>query len=285
MIDSLLAAVQLDPGGRGLAHDPVRNLFTERRGDFAAACRSIAEHPSPAVGVVTGFYIAAGTPPAGETDGPLGAAFLVRAWDALGIPVRVLTDPFCVAALAAVIDPDLIVEIPPDGDASVLAGLTHLIALERPGPAADGRLYSMRGRDITDFHRPAQRLFGSPGIPTIGIGDGGNEIGMGAMPADAISANIPLGGRIACRTAVDHLIVAGVSNWGAYALAAGVCHLRGRVPAGVFDADEELSILERMVAAGPLVDGVTGVPTATVDGLAFAEYIKPLGEIRRLLGV
>jgi len=66
---------------------------------------------------------------------------------------------------------------------------------------------------------PAHRLFehvaNDPAITTIGIGDGGNEIGMGKIPWDTIRRNIPNGGLIACRVPVDHLIVAGVSNWGA----------------------------------------------------------------------
>ena len=41
---AILAAVQTDPGNRGLARDPHDNLFTACPGDFAAACRSIAEH-------------------------------------------------------------------------------------------------------------------------------------------------------------------------------------------------------------------------------------------------
>ena len=56
---------------------------------------------------------------------------------------------------------------------------------------------------------------------TIGIGDGGNEIGMGKIPHETIVKNIPNGDLIHCRVPTDHLIVAGVSNWGAYALAAG----------------------------------------------------------------
>src|SRR5437016_3765029 len=71
--------IQLDPGRRGLRNDPNTNLITETRGDFAAACRSIADHAAPAVAIVTGFFIPHADPPAAETDGPLGALFLARA--------------------------------------------------------------------------------------------------------------------------------------------------------------------------------------------------------------
>ena len=147
----------------------------------------------------------------------------------------------------------------------------------------------MRGLDITDHTEPADRLFRlwpqvHPNLRTIGIGDGGNEIGMGKIPHETIVKNIPNGDLIHCRVPTDHLIVAGVSNWGAYALAAGVYVLRGvKPPSDLFDPDRERAILEVMVREGPLVDGVTGKQTATVDGLTWDEYAKPLIRIREIL--
>ena len=38
-----------------------------------------------------------------------------------------------------------------------------------------------------------------------------------------------------------------------------------------------------MIREGPLVDGVTGQQTATVDGLTWDEYSKPLVRIREVL--
>jgi hypothetical protein len=187
---------------------------------------------------------------------------------------------------------------------------THLIALERVGPshhlAAEmspeaaavfsrevawkkrGRCYTMSGRDISDLMSPAQELFLQaphvvPAVTTIGIGDGGNEIGMGKIPWEVIRRNIPYGGLIACRVPADYLIVSGVSNWGAYGLAAGVYLLRGRKPdPELFDPERERGLLQVMVELGPLVDGVTGQATVSVDGLSFERYIQPLrrlGEI------
>ncbi|MCZ2343978.1 MAG: DUF4392 domain-containing protein, partial [Bacteroidales bacterium] len=60
--------------------------------------------------------------------------------------------------------------------------------------------------------------------------------------------------------------------------------LRGvQPPAHLFDPDHERAILEVMVRDGPLVDGVTGKQTATVDGLSWEEYIQPLIRIREIL--
>src|SRR3954447_20635841 len=92
-------AVQHDVGKRGLARDPVANLINACPDDLAAACRSIAEHPAPVVGVVTGFWIPSAQ--LGETDGPLGAVYLMRAFGAMGIPTWLLSDEFCSLALHA----------------------------------------------------------------------------------------------------------------------------------------------------------------------------------------
>jgi hypothetical protein len=142
----------------------------------------------------------------------------------------------------------------------------------------------MRGLDITDLMSPAHRLFewaqGRAGLTTIGIGDGGNEIGMGKIPWDVIQRNIPGGGRVACRVPTHHLIVCGISNWGAYALAAGVWRLYGRpLHPLLTDPENERKILRVMVEHGPLVDGVTGRPGLSVDGLPFEEYIKVLPKL------
>lgn len=196
-----------------------------------------------------------------------------------------------------------------------LPGLTHLVALERVGPTHTSesirqqpgttetiaqeferelplrhhdRCHTMRGRDITEFMSPAHLLFeGKPAErawTTIGIGDGGNEIGMGRIGWKTIHRNIPGGGLVACRIATDRLIVCGISNWGAYALAAGVLHLRRQQPApDLFSAGRERSLLQKMVEEGPLVDGVRGRPTVSVDGQEFDDYARPLGELERLV--
>lgn len=292
LLNSLRDAIQVDAGNRGLARDPHENLFTTCRHDFSAACRSIAATPAPALAVVTGFFIPQAPAPCGETDGPLGAVFLARALKPLGVRVTLLTDSFCRRALevglhACGLDETVFVRTLCN-EAHLLESeveWTHLIALERVGPGQDGRCRNMRGLDISDQIAPAHILFeGKPRQRTIGIGDGGNEIGMGKIPLDVISRNIPDGERIACRVPTDQLIVAGVSNWGAYALAVGVAVLRGQtLPASLFDIEQERELLRIMVEQGPLVDGVTGRQSITVDGLSFVEYSRPLVRLGNLM--
>jgi hypothetical protein len=145
----------------------------------------------------------------------------------------------------------------------------------------------MKGRDITSHMSPAHDLFEEAPraipITTIGIGDGGNEIGMGKIAWEIVRRNITGGGSVACRVPADFLVVCGVSNWGAYGLAAGVCALRGVKPdPALFNPERERELLRVMVENGPLVDGVTGQPSLTVDGLSFERYAEPLPRLGTL---
>ncbi len=284
---AILSAVQTDPGGRGLARDPHDNLFSATAGDFPAACRSLAA-ANVSVTLTTGFFIPTARPPAFETDGPLGAIFLQRAFHVCHIPVRYHCEDALRRILATVHQR---CHIPDDTGEGEAGRCSHRIAVERSGPGRDGRHYTMRGRDVTEYHDAGLTLWfeqtdSTRGVKvtTIGIGDGGNEIGMGKIAHETVVKNIPNGERIHCRVPTDYLVVAGVSNWGAYALAAGVFLLRGTSPpADLFDPDRERAILEVLVREGPLVDGVTGQPTASVDGLKWDVYVEPLVRIREIL--
>jgi hypothetical protein len=158
---------------------------------------------------------------------------------------------------------------------------------ELPAPERD-RLYNMRGIDITHWMAPGHLLVeaagrAAAGPTTIGIGDGGNEIGMGKVPWRIIQKNVAKGGRIACRIRTDFLIVAGISNWGAYGLGFAASVLRGRQDLDrLLCVETERKILETMVERGPLVDGVTGTQTISVDGLPFEAYARPLREFQVL---
>ncbi len=320
ILTELRDIIQEDIGKRGLRTDPERNLINAYSDDFCGACHSLADHAAPGLAVITGFFIPTATPPAGETDGPLGALFLARALAPLGVPVVLVTDDFCVRCLEAGLkecglrQQVPVVTLPTPVQAKAMSdadywryfderkgipAVTHLLAIERVGPSHvidavppehRDRCHTMRGRDISDVMSPAHKLFEPPSplgraVLTIGIGDGGNEIGMGKIPWDIIDRNIPNGGLVACRVPTDHLIVAGVSNWGAYALAAGVALLRGNaLDACLFDSAREREILEVMVEKGNIVDGVLGKPSATVDGLTWEQYAGVLTCIGQLVG-
>src|SRR5260370_17073462 len=65
----------------------------------------------------------------------------------------------------------------------------------------------------------------------------------GKIPWSVIRRNIPNGGLVACRVPTDHLIVCGVSNWGAYGLAAGVRILTGRSEEPTSELHPHLNLL------------------------------------------
>jgi hypothetical protein len=159
---------------------------------------------------------------------------------------------------------------------------THLVSVERPGRAADGGYYNARGRSITGLNAPLDGVFLRrwPGVVTVGVGDGGNEIGMGRVRA-RVARDVPNGARIASVVRTDHLIVAGTSNWGAWGLVAHLALVTGRrllhTPA------EEARLTRAMVRAGA-VDGLTGAPVASVDNLPLGVHQSVLGALRELVG-
>jgi hypothetical protein len=150
--------------------------------------------------------------------------------------------------------------------------------------------HNMRGEIIDAYTAKTHLLFEAAGrrrhLTTIGIGDGGNEIGMGSIPWWVLRQSIAQGpsARVACRIATQHLIVAGVSNWGAYALALAVAALRGvRRAMSPGDPDDVHSLLHVLVEQAGCVDGVTRRREPTVDGLPSRVYLQVLEEMRGLL--
>jgi len=345
------AAIRVDPARRGLLSNAAATPLG--LGELAVAARDVAEH-GRAIAIVTGFAIPTPAGPLPETDGPPGAALLADVCRRLGMRVRLVTDELArnavvVAAREIGMPADDVLSCPlelkaaEDWCAEFLAresGLTHLIAIERPGPnhsieslracagpdcvddwcsrvpSADrDACHNMRGENIGAHTAPLHRLFGAEeeqrtkaaeeqgaAAPyfshssyfsnslhfvrrTIGIGDGGNEIGMGLFPWSELHPLIAgeHGRRIACRIATDWTIIAGTSNWGGFGLAAAVALLRNR--ADLLEAwtpQRHLALLEALVEHGSAVDGVTRERTATVDGLPFLTYIQPWERIREV---
>jgi hypothetical protein len=259
-IDHLLA---LDPGGRGIA-----GFFLA--GGALAAARALVG--AERVLVVTGFLVAEGMP---ETDGPPGSAVLGRALRRLGASVRYTSDPAVLpvleASLKALDEPIDVFAYPEGGHAArdVLAHErpTHLIAIERPGRGREGDYLNARGASVGAWNLPADEMFlharRARRPITIGVGDGGNEIGMGCVRRRLVREG-PLMARIASIVSVDHLVVAGVSNWGAYGIVAQLGRLTGQTL--LHTPAEERKLIDTCVAAGAS-DGLTRRREPTVDAL------------------
>lgn len=196
--------------------------------------------------------------------------------------------------------------------------ISHLISVERVGPShtidsftqqsgqaetayADfqskvtqahfDRCHNMRGEIIDQYTAPLHLLFERlseffPEAKTIGIGDGGNEIGMGIIPWEELDRRIAsdCSGLIPCRIATDWNIVAGTSNWGASALAAAMALLKGQSDVLFqWQRAEQHQVLESIVNEANAVDGVTKQREPTVDGLPFLTYMQPWEGILKFL--
>jgi len=261
--DPLDAILALDLGGRGIA-----SFFSP--GAAIAAARALAG--AERVVIVTGFSVPPGTP---ETDGPPGAAVLGRALRLLGARVRYVTDPAPAVPLAAALealDEPSQVDVYPDGPDAARIVLdrerpTHLVAIERPGRCRSGDYLSARGESVAQWNRPLDELFLAPRARrrpvTLAVGDGGNEIGMGKVRARLARCG-RLMARIACVVSVDHLVVAGTSNWGAYGIVAALERLTGH--ALLHTGAIERRLIQACVDAGA-IDGIARTRDPSVDGL------------------
>jgi hypothetical protein len=142
-----------------------------------------------------------------------------------------------------------------------------VVSIERAGFSADGTYRNALGQDYSTGRERLDEVViaaRDAGLPTIGIGDGGNEIGMGAVKA-AVARYIPHGDVLCAELATDVLLPVGVSNWGAYAVVAALAILRGD-PTLVHTPENERRLIAFSPSAG-LVDGTSGMLEATVDGL------------------
>ena len=231
-------------------------------GDFCAQTgRFVGAWPRGRVLLVTGFYVDG----RGETDGPPGTKLLFDALRKLGFSPLVVTDPFCAAYCTAAEMP-FVTFGPEAGEEELRALLDRerpvgLIAVERCGRAADGRYVNAKGRDIRDTMAPLDELFLGFDGPTVGIGDGGNEIGMGNL-ADAVARRL---GRVPCAVRAGRLVVATVSNWGAL----GLCGALGRLP-----TETDLLAAYRLCTEAGLIDGITGESALSEDGFPLAYVLK-----------
>nr|XP_057946102.1 D-glutamate cyclase, mitochondrial-like isoform X1 [Doryrhamphus excisus] len=305
-IGKLDAIIGEDPGQRG-----IKALFVQD--ELLRSCLALSHASS--VAITTGFPTHYMHSPPDETDGPPGAFAIATMLQSLGKRVTMVTDRRALEMNGALIDKAVksgvlkttipLVTFEDSGPNAALDFLCHhgdpakprydhLVAIERSGRAADGNYYNMRAINIKHLVDPIDDLFLAaekiPGITTTGIGDGGNELGMGKVK-EKVKSLMPKGDLIACDVAADYAITAGVSNWGGYAVACGL-YLLNTCPthqrylnkglgvdhvtpkdlqdwtANLPSVNKEESILSTLVDFG-IRSGKTGHLAMEVDGLTF----------------
>lgn len=237
-----------------------------------------------------------------ETDGPVGAAYLARTLEqSLGaVPVIVVAEQlqhFATTALRAagliVSDVDTAMRAKQGPHrASVAAVLpfttdwaladeqaAHIldtyapaavVAIETPGANADGVFHNVTARVVpTNLVAKADTLVRAAAwraILTVGIGDGGNELGMGVV-SDAVRQWLPHGDAVAPTTLVDHLVVGSISNWAAVGVSAALAAITDS--AAILRTVDLLRITEKVSDAGA-IDGLSAYLDPKNDGTTAA---------------
>lgn len=276
--------VKTSPVQRGLSeHYEVKSDIAKLAKELTAA-RGVA--------LISGFPVRTERGPVGETDGPSGIAWLARAFCELGVPVRVYTDRTCLRQIKAALDygaPEaLLVELPHQlsgrwvEEELAAFGPSHMVSLERPGAAADGVCYNARACPLDDITANAEAFFEiakQKGVVTVAVGDGGNELGM-ADCRPVVERYVDLGGIICARQKAHHTLVAGVSNWWGWGLAAalGMAAQKDLLPT----AEQETRLLNGVVAADG-VDGSSCRFEPTVDNIPLEYHLGILARLRAVM--
>ena len=274
-IESLLVAGNL----RGM--ETIRSAGF--KGYLLPAAQKLLQHRQR-VAIVSGFPVGGHY----ETDGPAGAIALARSLRAMGSEVALLgireyAESLVKALPSAVREGTALVNSVhafdrDNFDTRVSEFVTSfdptlIIFIEVPGASADGHYRNMRFDVIGDATLPWEKMLTLTNSPTLAIADGGNELGMGRLRIQL--QDLP----VSCATAItDELVIADVSNWGAYGLLAlaSVCIRRP-----LLDEFDLRACLDALVAVG-MVDGVTGCAIATEDGLPLVRSLSLYEGLRGL---
>jgi hypothetical protein len=291
VFDEIDALITSKENGRG-----IKDLYAAvREISISPMCLSAAKDilgVKGSVFIVTGFPVVLDDGSVvGETDGALGTARLVYGLSILGKYCYVITDQVYSKPIS-----DLLNAIGVISNISVIKKrekvkkeLSRLlkdyrpdaiIAIELPGRGYDNRYRDMNGRDITPYVVPLDQIIDiakGEDIRTIGIGDGGNEAGMGWI-MDAVKRVVKNGEAIASKVKTDQLVVGSTSNWGAYGLLAALGNLANKPLLCNSDTEERL-----FTAASGLVDGKLKVKAPSVDGFSKEESTEMIKKLIALI--
>ncbi|MEM2702854.1 MAG: DUF4392 domain-containing protein [Candidatus Bathyarchaeia archaeon] len=303
--------VVLDIRARGVIYDlynAARELVNAPITLTAAQRSSEAMKRGDAVIITTGFIVL--PQKVQETDGPLGAAALAKCLNvtfdacpillieeqskgimvstlrALGLDVKTREEEFKPENRnsALVLSFPLELKAAEEEAERILDKFkpSLVIATEKVGRNVRGEYHTMRGMNVSSFHAKIEPLIEkacSRGILTIGIGDGGNEVGMGNIKG-AVENFVPYAkvcqceckGGIAAESKVDILVAASISNWGAYGIEACIAALNEKAEA-LHTPEEEEKMLKHSLDFGA-VDGVTGKQELSVDSVPLKVHMS-----------
>ena len=258
----------VDPGQRGVSKCWIEGCLHE-------AAKRILECEKEKISyILTGFCCMHENC---ETDGPIGTSVLCNMLRFLGFNSQILCDSHAENVVkAAALDSPVVVAHSVD---ELEKEISFCVSIERPGRTAKTNDYrTMRARDITNVTAPLDFLFPNnkdnekkPYL-TVSVGDGGNEVGTGNI-MQKIEEYVPMGESICTITTCDVLVMAGVSNWGAIAIAAALaieCNNKEAALSFIELCGKQGEMLDRMLKQGSY-DGISGESIPVIDGMKFTE--------------
>jgi len=257
---------------QGIPKGIVRRLYGVARTDGPlthALAEALLECAGGRVAIFTG--IVCEPLPRGEVDGPVGAAVLAETLERVGVAVDLIVPSEMVgvsnAIKASLVGSHEVLDAPRDADDYVA-----IVTIEKLGRNEAGATHTILGTPVEQDFVADDLIeqFNERGRLTIAIGDGGNEVGFGAIYEDALElvprgrdCGCPCGGGIISTTATRLLFPAAVSNFGAYAVACALGVLVGR-PTVCPQPDQVGSAIAAAVGEG-CIDGGTFYPHVLAD--------------------
>ena len=165
-----------------------------------------------------------------------------------------------------------------------------VISIEAPGANDVGVYHNAGGLDVSALEAKSVVLWEklrALGVPSVAIGDLGNEIGMGKI-ADHIRSFVPFtahgecscgckGGILAASTA-DSIITATCSDWGCYGLMAALAYLLRNID--ILHTEEMEAEVMRTAARSGMID-MTGSLLPGIDGFNLKMNVSILSLMRQ----
>ncbi len=262
--------------------------------------KAILDLPGPRMALVTGTYNPVHFP-GGESDGPIGAAVMGRALAQLGCEVTFCVEEQIIPAMKSVAgaagatgaEYEELIFGQEDGHAHLADRFDGAIFIEKIGQNRLGVHHTSSGMASDTDDSPVGGLvdeLGRQGKLTIGLGDGGNEVGFGKivdLVREIVSygteCRCSCGGGIATVAATELLFPASISNWAGYAIIAAIALLKDD-PSLLHTPEMEKVLLELAPTVGcyegTLGEGVPGIDSVPVDGsCAMVQLLKSTFEV------
>ena len=255
------------------------------------AAQFILDHPGRVM-ILTGFFIPVPytnpLPDGGsvEFDGPIGAYGLGQSLKRLNYQVTYVSDKWCTMVYKDVPGAEDYVEFPITAwteseefarDLLAEKNPSIVLATERCGVTSNRRYLNGRRWEITEFTGKLDPLMDNH-PHTIGIGDAGNEMGLGNFAPFSEDAPHPMIEPTVTRSTKP--LLGRSSDWGCYGLAAALSKLTKR---DVLPTGQEVGDFIRQSSARGVVTGAGQGGKFEVDGRPIEHQVEFLGRLRGVL--